>query len=128
MHRTVLWIALPAAFAGCTRRSAAIPPVTPATLLPGQTTVPYPAELYERRVEGEVLLYLVIDSSGSVNRDSTRIVTSSGQAAFDSAALAAAPTLRFSPATRDRTPVTAALQLPIRFTLPDSVRHSGARP
>lgn len=106
------------------------PPVagvfTPAEPIAGQEPIPYPAELFSDRVEGEVMLYLVVDSAGTVIRDSTRIEKSSGQSAFDAAALQAAPTLRFLPARRGDTAVTAPIQVPIRFTLPDSMRNPEA--
>jgi TonB family protein len=106
------------------------PPVegvfTPAAPIEGQEPIPYPAELFEQRIEGEVMLYLVIDSTGTVVRDSTRIATSSGHTAFDAAALTAAATLRFNPARRGDTTVVAPLQVPIRFTLPDSLRPTEA--
>lgn len=98
---------------------------TPAVSLDSFPPIPYPADLFQQRVEGEVMLYLVIDSSGYVIRDSTRIETSSGKPAFDAAALEAAPALRFAPARRGDTAVTAPLQVPIRFTLPDSVKGAG---
>ena len=96
--------------------------LSPATLVSGQASIPYPPDLYSRRLEGEVMLYLVVDSTGLVVRDSTRIAKSSGQAAFDAAALEAAPGLHFSPAHRGAAPVTAPIQVPIRFILPDSVK------
>lgn len=88
----------------------------------GAPEIPYPPALFEQRIEGEVLLYLVVDSTGHVVRDSTRIETSSGQPDFDAAAMAAAPTLRFHPATRNDTAVMAPIQVPIRFRLPDSLK------
>jgi protein TonB len=97
-------------------------PFTPPAPIEGQEPIPYPPELYAQRIEGEVMLYLVVDSAGNVIRDSTRIEKSSGQQAFDAAALTAAPTLRFTPATRGDTAVTAPIQVPIQFTLPDSLR------
>ena len=71
---------------------------------------------------------MVVDSDGSVVRDSTRIAGSSGQTAFDSAALVAAATLRFAPARQGRAAVSAAIQVPIRFTLPDSLRRARGTP
>jgi len=94
----------------------------PAVPIEGQDPIPYPAELFSARVEGEVMLYLWVDSTGAVIRDSTRVAESSGQAAFDAAALQAAPTLRFEPARRGDTLVAAPIQVPIHFTLPDTVR------
>lgn len=95
---------------------------TPAVSLDSLPPIPYPADLFAQRVEGEVMLYLVIDSAGYVVRDSTRIERSSGKPAFDAAALEAAPALRFAPARRGDTAVTAPLQVPIRFALPDSLK------
>ena len=63
----------------------------------GAPEIPYPPALFEKRIEGEVLLYLVVDSAGVVVRDSTRIETSSGQPDFDAAAMAAAPSLPLPP-------------------------------
>ncbi len=91
----------------------------------GQDPIPYPTELFSQGVQGEVMLYLVVDSTGTVIRDSTRIEKSSGQSAFDAAALQAAPTLRFSPARRGDTAVVAPIQVPIHFTLPDSLQDTG---
>ncbi|MGH7592810.1 MAG: TonB family protein [Gemmatimonadales bacterium] len=96
----------------------------PAILVSGQTAIPYPPQLYLRRLEGEVTLYLVVDSTGTVVRDSTRIVKPSGQTAFDAAALEAAPMLHFTAARRGARPVTAPIQIPIRFTLPDSIKNA----
>lgn len=109
--------------AGCSRRDAAVADRTPA-VLQGEPAIPYPPDLFARRIEGEVMLYLVVDTTGTALRDSTRVVTSSGQAAFDAAALDAAPTLHFTPARRGGGAVTAPIRIPIRFTLPDSIKHA----
>ncbi len=98
--------------------------ITPPVPIAGQDPIPYPAELFSDRVEGEVMLYVVVDSSGAVIRDSTRIDESSGHNAFDAAALQAAPTLRFTPARRGDTAITAPIKVPIRFLIPDSLRDS----
>jgi TonB family protein len=95
--------------------------ITPAVRIPGKTEIPYPPELFARRIEGQVMLYLFVDSTGAIVNDSTRIAKSSGQAAFDAAALEAAPHLRFTPAHRGAVPVAAPIQVPIIFTLPDSI-------
>jgi protein TonB len=107
----------------CHHGAAEAIPLTPATLIAGQAPVPYPASLFTRRVEGSVLLYLVVDSTGAVIRDSTRVAKSSGEADFDAAALQAAPAMRFHPARRGDVPVTAAIQLPVQFTLPTATEH-----
>lgn len=110
------------ALAACAGEGGAPGAFTPAVSLDQQPPIPYPADLFQERIEGEVMLYLVIDSAGYVVRDSTRIERSSGRPAFDAAALEAAPALRFAPARRGDTAVTAPLQVPIRFTLPDSLK------
>ncbi|MES2305081.1 MAG: energy transducer TonB [Gemmatimonadota bacterium] len=106
---------------GCSKKPPAEEPITPAVPIAGQPEIPYPAELFNRRVQGEVMLYVVVDTTGTVIRDSTRIATSSGQSAFDAAALTAAQSLRFTPARKGGKPVVAPIQVPIRFTLPDSL-------
>ena len=108
----------------CSKQPPPETPITPAVPIPGQGDIPYPAELFNRRIQGEVMLYLVVDTAGTVIRDSTRIATSSGQAAFDAAALQAAQGLRFTPAHRGNIAVVAPIQVPIRFTLPDSLLSS----
>jgi TonB family protein len=104
------------------KRDAPTTDLVPATLST-QPAIPYPPDLFARRIEGDVLLYLVVDSAGTALRDSTRVAKSSGHAAFDAAALDAAPSLHFSPAHRGMVPVTAPILVPIRFALPDSIKH-----
>ncbi|HEX3926926.1 MAG TPA: TonB family protein [Gemmatimonadales bacterium] len=112
-------IALSAVVAAC-HSGPGRPPLTPASLLGGQPAIAYPPDLFAKHVEGEVMLYLVVDSSGAPVRDSIRVAKSSGQSAFDAAALQAAAELHFMPAHRGSVPVTSAIQVPIRFQLPDS--------
>jgi TonB family protein len=123
--RTAGLCSLSLLLAACAREAPVAGEFSPATPIEGQEPIPYPAELFSQRVEGEVMLYLVVDSTGAVIRDSTRIEKSSGQSAFDAAALQAAPTLRFSPARRGDTAVVAPIQVPIHFTLPDSLQSAG---
>lgn len=94
--------------------------IAPATRIADRIEIPYPPELFAQRIEGQVMLYLYLDSTGATVNDSTRIAKSSGQAAFDAAALEAAPRLRFTPAHLGTVPVAAPIQVPIIFTLPDS--------
>ena len=102
----------------CRHADPATEDIVPATLIAGQPPIPYPPDLFSRRVEGDVMLYLFVDSTGAVLRDSTRVSHSSGHAEFDAAALEAAPTLRFNPARRGAVAVAAPIQVPIRFRLP----------
>ena len=81
----------------------------------GESPFQYPADLYDQGVEGEVRLRLWVDSTGRVEADSTRIASSSGTAALDSAALRGAGQLQFAPAHRDGRPVGAAFYQPVIF-------------
>ncbi len=108
--------------AACGSESPQAGEFRPPRPIEGQEPIPYPPDLYAQRVEGEVMLYLVVDTNGMVIRDSTRLAKASGQNAFDAAAMTAAPSLRFVPATRGDTAVIAPIQVPIQFVLPDSLR------
>ena len=120
MARNPLPILVLAALA-CSREAPPEADLTPAVRIADRVEIPYPPELFAQRIEGHVMLYLFVDSTGTVVNDSTRIATSSGQAAFDAAALEAAPRLRFTPAHLGTVPVAAPIQVPIIFTLPDSI-------
>jgi TonB family protein len=80
----------------------------------------YPLALLEQGIEGRVLLRLYADSQGSLVPDSTRIAESSGYPALDSAALAGASSLRFSPALRNGHPVGGAFLQPVHFRNPQT--------
>jgi TonB family protein len=100
------------------------PPATPAEEPPVAinpvSPVRYPPALLEQGIEGRVLLQLYVDSAGVLNPDSTRIAESSGYPALDSAALAGAPELRFSPALLQGHPVAAPFLQPVQFRSPRS--------
>jgi len=80
----------------------------------------YPRALLEQGIEGRVLLRLYVDSAGRLLPDSTRVAESSGYPALDSAALAGAPGLKFSPALRRGRPVAAPFLQPVHFRNPHS--------
>jgi protein TonB len=80
--------------------------------------VEYPATLREQGIEGRVLLRLYADAQGTLVAESTKVAESSGYPALDSAALAGAPKLRFSPARRNGRPVGGAFLQPIHFRNP----------
>jgi TonB family protein len=100
------------------------PPVHPAEDPPVAinpvSPVRYPPVLLEQGIEGKVLLRLYVDSAGVVIPDSTRIAESSGYPALDSAALAGAPELRFSPALLQGRPIAAPFLQPVQFRSPRS--------
>src|SRR5215212_4220873 len=74
------------------QQEAATPDTLPVMRNP---TLPfrYPHELYERKVQGQVTLRIFIDQYGMIAAESTRVVTSSGYAGFDSAAVKGAEEL-----------------------------------
>ncbi|HET7041239.1 MAG TPA: energy transducer TonB [Gemmatimonadales bacterium] len=82
--------------------------------------VDYPPALYQQGIEGRVLLRLYADSTGAIVRDSTRVAESSGYPAFDSAAVAAVPRLRFAPGRRDGVNIGMSFSQPIVFKHPQS--------
>jgi|SRR5687767_15374435 len=82
--------------------------------------VVYPPSFVRERIEGTVILRLFADSTGTIQRDSTRIAESSGYPALDSAALAAVPEMRFAPAVRRGDPVATAFLQPVHFRNPVS--------
>jgi TonB family protein len=84
-------------------------------ILQGEAGVDYPPELFVQGVTGTTQLQLFVDSSGAVVPDSTRVLTSSGIPALDSAALAAVPRLRFAPGRRNGRPVAMPFVQPIQF-------------
>ena len=77
-----------------------------------------PRPAFDARQNADVLLRLWIDTSGAPLRDSTRVQEHAAQAAFDSAALAGARSLRFSPAVQDGRPVAVSVLLPVQFRHP----------
>ena len=102
----------------------AAPPVIPAEEPPVAinpvSPVRYPPALLQQGIEGSVLLRLYVDAAGVVTPDSTRIAESSGYPALDSAALAGAAELRFSPALLRGRPVAAPFLQPVHFRSPRS--------
>ena len=80
----------------------------------------YPAELYARKVQGNVTLKLFIDRDGHVLDDSTRIDAPSGYPALDSAALRGAGELRFVPAKLRGDPVPVSVLFPVYFRHPEA--------
>jgi periplasmic protein TonB len=98
-----------------------------ATRVPGQGTVvrvpkrvaevkpTYPELLRAQGLEADVVLLVHIDASGQVT--SVKVITSSGQSDFDAAAVAAARTERYEPATKDGIPFPYDLKYTVRFRL-----------
>ena len=92
-----------------------IPPEEPPVAINPISPVRYPPALLAQGIEGRVLLRLYVDSAGRVVPDSIRVAESSGYPALDSAALAGAPELKFSPALHQGQPVAAPFLQPVQF-------------
>lgn len=95
-------------------RGLELPPVA----LNANSPVTYPEALARQGIEGTVLLRLYVDTAGRIVGDSTRIAESSGYPALDTAALRAAPDLRFAPAERDGQKIAALFLQPVHFRTP----------
>lgn len=83
--------------------------------MPGPSPFDYPTELWDQKLEGETLLMVHVTELGGV--DSVYVVQSSGQLAFDSAALRGARQLRFSPGRQGQRRVAMWTRVPVRFNL-----------
>lgn len=83
----------------------------------------YPVSLWDEGVEGETRLMVHVTATGEV--DSVFVGGSSGHPEFDSAAVAGASRLRFSPGRRGDKRVDHWVVLPVRFSK-DSASASGA--
>lgn len=101
--------------AGCAEARIEIEHPAP---MPGSSPFEYPVALWDQRVQGETLLLVHVTAIGDV--DSAYVHTSSGVAAFDSAAVAGAFHLRFAPARQGDRRVPMWTKLPVRFSI-DSV-------
>jgi protein TonB len=94
------------------------PAEEPPVAVNADPAVQYPPDLYDRRVEGDVVLRLFVDSSGRLSPESTRVSESSGYAALDSAAVRGASRLRYAPARRHGLPVATAFLQSVEFRHP----------
>jgi protein TonB len=122
-------VALAAAVAACGRGGGA--DAKPGTEMPiainSESPFQYPADLFDQGVEGEVRLRLFVDAQGRVLAESTRVASSSGTPAFDSAAVRGAAELRFAPARRDGKAMGMAFYQPVIFRRP-SAPQGGSTP
>lgn len=92
------------------------------TPLYGEVPIDYPLHMWDQDMEGETLLRVRVSDVGAV--DSVEVLESSGFAAFDSAAMAGAHDLRFTPARRDGKRIAVWAEVPVYFSKrprPDSL-------
>ena len=85
----------------------------------------YPAELYARKVQGNVTLGVFIDRNGRVHPESTRVAEGSGYPSLDSAAVAGAEALRFVPAKLHGEPIDVSVLFPVYFRHPEAAPLPG---
>jgi len=77
----------------------------------------YPSDAVRRKLEGDTMLRIKINSAGKVIV--VAVVKSSGHRILDQAAIAAVRTWRGQPARRGGRPVEVEETLPVRFRLRD---------
>lgn len=80
----------------------------------GDVPIDYPLRLWDQGMEGETLLRVRVTDTGQV--DSVEVVESSGEPAFDSAAVNGAKELRFRPARRDGKRIEVWAKVPVHFS------------
>jgi len=97
------------------------PPRPVATELPFR----YPPQLYEQKVQGNVILRLFVDRDGHVRPESTRVEESSGYPSLDSAAVQGTHELRFVPAKSGGDPVAVPILFPVYFRHPEAAALPG---
>lgn len=95
--------------------------------LSADVPIEYPLHMWDQDMEGETVLRVRVNDVGVV--DSVEVVESSGYASFDSAAVAGARELRFTPARRGGKRITVWAEVPVHFSKrprPDSQGLPGA--
>jgi TonB family protein len=115
--RVVAVVAAVAA-AAC-REEAEIEQPTP---LYGEVPIDYPLHMWDQDKEGETILRVRVTDVGGV--DSVEVLQSSGFGSFDSAAVAGAHVLRFTPARRGGERIAVWAEVPVYFSKrprPDSL-------
>jgi TonB family protein len=94
------------------------------------SAIDYPVALWDRQVEGETEVLIHVNAYGDV--DSAFVAKTSGYAEFDSAAVAGARELRFTPGRRGDRRMAMWTRIPVRFARDSSAvvgrpRESGVR-
>lgn len=84
------------------------------TPLFSEVPIEYPLHMWDQDMEGETLLRVRVDDVGTV--DSVEVLETSGYASFDSAAVAGARELRFTPARRDGKRISVWAEVPVHFS------------
>ena len=95
-------------------------PDTAPVMLNAEPPFRYPPSLYDRKVQGNVVLRLFIDSTGRVWPESTYVTESSGFPMLDTAAIKGSDVLRFKPAIKDGAPMSVRIGFPVYFRHPEA--------
>ncbi len=82
--------------------------------LSASVPIQYPLALWDQGIEGTCLLKVRVTAMGAV--DSIIVMESSGHAAFDSAAIRGARTLKFSPARQGGKRIEVWAHVPVHFS------------
>jgi TonB family protein len=92
--------------------------------LPDPSPIEYPAALWDLRVQGETEVMIHVNEFGDV--DSAMVSRTSGYVEFDSAAVAGARKLRFTPGRRGDRRVPVWTKIPVRFAQDSSATLGAA--
>ena len=84
------------------------------TALFDEVPIEYPLHMWDQDVEGQTLLRVRVTDLGAV--DSVEVLETSGFVSLDSAAIAGAVNLRFTPARREGQSIAVWAEVPIHFS------------
>jgi TonB family protein len=102
--------------------SAGDEPIQEPVPMPDPSPIEYPVALWDLKVQGETEVMIHVNEFGDV--DSAMVSKASGYAEFDSAAIAGARRLRFTPGKRGDRRIAMWTRMPVRFAQ-DSVAQLG---
>lgn len=100
-------------------------PDEPPVMVNAELPFRYPPALYARRVQGNVMLRLFVDTDGRLLADSTRVEESSGYPSLDSAAVIGSQELYFIPAKLRGEPLAVSVLFPVYFRHPEAAPLPG---
>ena len=84
------------------------------TALFDEVPIEYPLQMWDQNVEGEMVLRVRGTDLGA--GDSVEVLKTSGFVSFDSAGIAGAANLRFTPARREGRSITVWAEVPVKFS------------
>jgi len=115
VHAPFRWVAIASIFVALLTSATAHADELAPPRLERRSPPTYPEQAQRDRIEGVVVVEVSIDATGRVT--GARVTKPLGHG-LDEAALAAARTSVFSPATRNGAPISATIELTIPFQLP----------